>query len=430
MFSNGQNSHSKRTFGGSTTCAGSIVLAGIIIALVSIKLINFEVGPNARNAVDLAVYHNVGKWVLHGFSPYSIYFGTHLHHPLPFTYPPFGAVLLTPLSLLPFLPLAWIWDLSCLLVLSIIVLKYFQPLMQRFGKTRWALLVGVVLLISIFWTRPVRNNLGFGQIDIFLMAMCMADILIENPPWPRGMLIGIGTAMQIAPGIFILYLLLSKRWRPFWTATLTAGLATALGVLAMPSLSVLYFSKLLFTPGRVGNISFFSNQSIWGMLSRVSLGSWHAPLLVIGSALIGVIGMMAAVRVMEHDLKRSVVLIGLVWILVSPITWIHGEVWLIPAIGLMLGDGRSTWKVLLGVFSMIILIFRIKNIDRNPNLVHIPHLIVVLLVDCYGMLAILLLVLLAYRPLSEYFHNGFWKKPVGQGKGDSLKIEVLSALED
>ncbi len=362
-----------------------------------------QIGDTTRTAVDLFVYRNAGTWVLHGYSPYAPSFGRHLVVPLPFTYPPFAALVAVPLALAPEVPLAWVWDAACLVVLALVLAVYFRPLAERAG--RWMPMAYAALFIAALWTRPVRNNLGFGQIDILLMAICMLDLLVENPRWPRGLLIGLLAAIQVAPAIFGVYLLLSRRWSAFWTALLTALAATAIGAIFLPGSSFTYFTKLLFKPNRVGNVAYFSNQSLWGMLARASFGYWHTPVLALGLVVILVGGLAAAVVAGRDDGKLAVALVGLVWVLVSPVTWIHGEVWLLPAIALVVADARSPWRVGLGLLSGFVLVYHIRNLDRHPALSGIPAALRGPLVDVYGLLAVVLLVVLSAAPLRKLLRD-------------------------
>ena len=49
----------------------------------------------------------------------------------------------------------------------------------------------------------------FGQVDMVLLAMAVADCAARAPRWPRGALVGLATAIKLVPGVFIVYLWLS-----------------------------------------------------------------------------------------------------------------------------------------------------------------------------------------------------------------------------
>ncbi|MHB8218705.1 MAG: glycosyltransferase 87 family protein [Acidimicrobiales bacterium] len=389
----------------------ALVVGSALVAAVAVHVIGVRIGPGSKNTVDLAVYRDAGRWVLDGYSPYAARFGRHLGYPLPFTYPPFAALASVPLALVPTLPLAWMWDVVLVGVLAMVVLPFFRPLAQRVGP--WAPLAYAVVLVLVLWSRPVQDNLGDGQIDILLMAACMADLLVERPRWPRGMLIGLAAAIQVAPAIFAVYLLVSRRWRSFWVALSTAAAATAVAAIVMPGPSVRFFTKLLFQPNRVGNVAYFSNQSLWGIMARATLGFWHGPLLVVAVAAVAVAGLAAAAYVDGRDLARAVVIVGLVWTMVSPVTWIHGDVWILPALGLVVADGRSWWRVTVALVGLAALELQVPNLDHHPGLVHLPGALAAALTDAYGLVALVLLAVLAAGPLSRLVAG--WRRPVVPG---------------
>nr|WP_051476901.1 glycosyltransferase 87 family protein [Arthrobacter sp. Br18] len=90
---------------------------------------------------------------------------------LPFTYPPFAALLFTPLALIP-APAALLAvtgvSCACLVVVARWVTRYLadRKALPLWASTDWgkaAVLVLVVLLTGI--SGPWREGLGFGQIN-------------------------------------------------------------------------------------------------------------------------------------------------------------------------------------------------------------------------------------------------------------------------
>ena len=53
----------------------------------------------------------------------------------------------------------------------------------------------------------------FGQVGIPLMACCVLDCMLPRTRWPRGLLVGVAAAFKLVPGVFIPYLVLTRRWR-------------------------------------------------------------------------------------------------------------------------------------------------------------------------------------------------------------------------
>ena len=59
------------------------------------------------------------------------------------------------------------------------------------------------LLAVAAYLQPVKQEIGFGQVDLLLLALCAVDCLVDSPRWPRGLLIGLATAIKLEPGVFI-----------------------------------------------------------------------------------------------------------------------------------------------------------------------------------------------------------------------------------
>ena len=137
---------------------------------------------------------------------------------------------------------------------------------------------------------PVRQELRFGQIDIFLVALCMLDCTVREPRWPRGALIGLATAIKLVPGVFIIYLLITGRRR---AAAVAAGTFTAVTLLAWaiaPADSNLYWTTMIFDSSRLGPNGQAANQSVRGILMRIyspeapPLALWLGVALLVAAA--------------------------------------------------------------------------------------------------------------------------------------------------
>jgi alpha-1,2-mannosyltransferase len=100
----------------------------------------------------------------------------------------------------------------------------------------------------------------------------VADCLAERPRWPRGALIGLAAAVKLFPGIFIIYLLISRRTKEAQTAALSAFGWTMLGFVILPGESAGYWTHEVFDTGRIGSSSATSNQSLLGLMLHVSGG--------------------------------------------------------------------------------------------------------------------------------------------------------------
>jgi alpha-1,2-mannosyltransferase len=105
--------------------------------------------------------------------------------------------------------------------------------------------------------------------------------------------------------------------------------ATAGGWLLAPGPSRHYWTGALWDTGRVGDAAYVSNQSLRGMLARLGDpgGGWLWPLLVLA-----VLGVWAYRSHRSTDQLTAFALTGAAACLVSPVTWVHHLVWLLPAL--------------------------------------------------------------------------------------------------
>src|SRR2546426_12738156 len=77
-----------------------LALAVAMFAGALVSLLHLRIHPQ-RFPLDLDVYREAGRYVLHHRDPYSPGFGDTLRIKLPFTYPPFPALVFVPPVLVP-----------------------------------------------------------------------------------------------------------------------------------------------------------------------------------------------------------------------------------------------------------------------------------------------------------------------------------------
>ncbi|HEV2937283.1 MAG TPA: glycosyltransferase family 87 protein, partial [Streptosporangiaceae bacterium] len=204
--------------------------------------------PDQR-MVDLNVYRMSGVSVLQGQPLYTVL--TQPPQLLPFTYPPLAAVFAVPLALMPWSAAQLVWVPVIYVPLAVVIWYAFAPLLDRSGRMRPVAFAAVFAACAYLF--PVRDEMRFGQVDMVLLGLAVADCAARRPWWPRGALVGLATAIKLVPGVFIVYLWLSGRRRAARTAALVA-LACTLGAwLLLPHDSVTYWTSAVFDPGRLGS---------------------------------------------------------------------------------------------------------------------------------------------------------------------------------
>jgi alpha-1,2-mannosyltransferase len=312
---------------------------------------------------DFLVYRGAGYALLHGISLY----GKDFPAELPFTYPPFASWPFVVLQLAPWQIMLWLWTFATLIVLAWVIVRSFDRVLPT--DPWWRALAVAVLLIAFAATSPVMDHIGFGQVNAFLMAACLADLLGVRPKWlPQGVLIGLATAVKLMPALFIIYLLITRRPRAAVTAALAAAGATLAAFVVSPTDSRLFFGHMLWSlDARVGlnNNATIGNQSLKGALLRILPGGDVSGLWIVVAVVAGVAGMWAAHRAWARggELAGAAVT-GLTAGLVSPVTWAHYLVWLIPAIGVLVGNGKHWGPVIGSVAAWLLTVIRSHRIGQ------------------------------------------------------------------
>src|SRR3954464_12267089 len=208
------------TIGAVTAAASSIVFA--VVAK-----------PPLHGFFDLRVYRGAVLWWLQGEPLYSFALPPGLKG---FTYPPFAAALLVPLTWLPEGPVAIGVLLASAVVVVLVTWWLVAPVARGHGISPWfavALAVPVVLAME-----PIRLTLGEGQLNMFILALVLADVVALRRGWAwAGVGIGLATALKLTPGLFIVFLVLIGRRRAAVVATGTVLGATLLGFVVDPSTS-------------------------------------------------------------------------------------------------------------------------------------------------------------------------------------------------
>ena len=286
-----------------------------------------------RRQVDISVYLDGAS---HLFSN-DLYQLRLSHGPhLPYTYPPFAALVFNPLTFIPTRFAQVLWALTNLAALYGVLFLSIRAVLSK-APTRMVVLLSLIAMTPAFLLDPVRQTFSYGQINLVLAALVLFDITrqlkIGDKSLPRGVLIGIASAIKLTPLIFILYLFVTRRARAAWVALATFALSS-LGTAALsPRASWSYWTKYATDASRIGKPYFISNQSLRAVADRVNHAVVpSAPVTVIsGILLIG--GVLIAARAFRESSDiLGILLCAATGLLVSPVTWDHHLVWVVPVI--------------------------------------------------------------------------------------------------
>ncbi|HEX9030972.1 MAG TPA: glycosyltransferase 87 family protein [Streptosporangiaceae bacterium] len=226
-------------------------------------------------------------------------------------------------------------------------------------RPRWAsrrVRAGATLLIAAvaFWSEPVQRVLFLGQVELVLMALVLWDVCQPDRRWWKGAGIGIAAGVKLVPLIFIPYLLLTRRFRQAAIAAGVFAITVALGFAAMPGSASRWWLGGLFARGsRTGFAGWEGNQSLLALTARLAGSVAAGTPFWLAAAIVATVAGLACAAVLD---RAGYPLVGvltcaLTGVLVSPISWDHHWVWVVPGLTVLgwyavRSRGRLRWALL------------------------------------------------------------------------------------
>lgn len=360
-------------------------LLTLLAVLVAAVFVSSRLNAWGDQGLDFSVYWHGGK-VLNEAGPapsglYRLTLEWAGGPQLPFTYPPFAALLFGLLARLPqagallLFNAAGVAVAACVAVRAVRYWNGKSDWRSTFASDPWRSLLNrlgaMVLLLAVLNLGPWRETLVFGQINILLMGLMAADLLARNPRWTRGLpgsgfLVGVAAGIKLTPLVFGLYFLMRKDWREL--LNMGAGFASTvlIGWLLRPAESLQFWLEILPDTSRIGGAGYVDNLSIKGALLHfgVPAAGVTVPWLVL-SLLVVALG--AAVIKTASDQGARVVAISataLTMLLISPVSWSHHWVWMaavLPAFAWTLRETPESQRlarwVMGGVLGVSTLVF-------------------------------------------------------------------------
>jgi alpha-1,2-mannosyltransferase len=318
----------------------------------------FCVGPRPLNYFDLKIYRGAAARVWQDAPLY----GTPIKDHLGFTYPPFAALVLTPLAWLPQVA-GEITVTAINVALLVLILRLTLSIAVATGQrsspssqrpaalpdldrhVMWPLAAAAAA--AALWLEPVSVTLGYGQINLLIDALVIFDISRPDRCRAKGIATGLATAIKLTPLMFLAYLLLSRRYRAALRAAGTFLATIACSFLVIPSDAAHYWGVAFFHSARIGRAADIANQSLPGAFARIGHGvnTSAAGYLTLIAIVAG--GLALAVHLSRQgDEAAGFSLAAASSLLASPISWTHHWTILVPAL-LLLGmrayAQRSRW---------------------------------------------------------------------------------------
>ncbi|WP_242585085.1 glycosyltransferase 87 family protein [Streptomyces sp. MST-110588] len=351
--------------------------------------------------IDLMVYRAEGWTARNGEDLYDMV-ATSAN--LPNTYPPFAALLFTPLTLVGVREMQILATLGNLLLLVAVVhlslrlagLPRARPrtadrggLRVTYGTPRLA--ATLALSAVLVWCEPVWTTLRYGQINLLLAVLVLWDMTRKDTNRWAGAGIGVAAGIKLTPALFAVLLALAglvragqrlrtgrgrgprtdgpggvgdpapggprsgggvrmsggpgSPWNPWLrqatVATLTFLATVVVSAVALPGDSRRFWTEIVFAADRVGEVEITANQSLRGALAR--LLHTHDPGLawLVVAALAAAFGLAVTVTALLHGRRAwASVACAATALLVSPVSWSHHWVWCVPMVILLGSQAR------------------------------------------------------------------------------------------
>ncbi len=323
-----------------------------LVAVAALAWAGWRVLGHTPYRIDIDVYRMGGQAWLDGRPLYSdgAVFHTRAGLNLPFTYPPLAAIAFAPFAWLP-LPVAsaaiTVTTLVLLMVSTVLILTrmnvWQHSALPDPAWLRRTWLAAAIVAPAVVYLEPVRSNFDFGQINVVLMTLVIADCVPRRTHWPRGVLVGIAIALKLTPAVFLLFFLLRRDIRAMVTGVASAAVATALGMVLAWRDSWEYWTVTIRDTDRIGTATLNTNQNIAGALARLGIGAGERfTLWTLACFAVLALTVWSARRVLraagtgtgtgDDETVLALICVAMFGLVVSPVSWSHHWVWALPAV--------------------------------------------------------------------------------------------------
>ncbi len=361
---------------GLATCVIAVTLALWLVWVVGTALASggrydFTTYYVAATALRLDPHANIysGAVLIHAASVA----GGLPYHPLAYTYPPLLAILLVPLSLLPFAAAAVCWYvlnaalwLGCAFLLAGEVRSMLAHGMEGTPPRELSALALAATLPLCLLSWPAASSLLLGQLGVLVLAplALVPRLLRQGRDGWAGAAIATAAMLKFTPLLLLGYLVLTRRWRALRSASLAlAALASFCVVIVGPGVDLQAVPQAL----RIGSddAARANNQALFGVVAvalHASAPSLDTILRLLEYAVLLGIAAATALLLARHAGRTptsSAPTLARHWdeqdaaayalalcalLLVAPVAWSHHYTWLLPANALVLGNALRRWR--------------------------------------------------------------------------------------
>ncbi|WP_197374713.1 glycosyltransferase 87 family protein [Mycolicibacterium baixiangningiae] len=306
-----------------------------LLALVALGWAGWRFLGHTPYRIDVDVYRMGGRAWLDGSPLYAdgATFATQGGLDLPFTYPPLAAIVFSPFAMMS-LPAAGVVITAITLLLMIVAVVIVLARLDVWTPGRRIWLAAAIVAVAVVHFEPIEANFDFGQINVVLMTLVIADCVPRRTPWPRGVLLGLAIALKLTPAVFLLYFLLRRDTRALLVSAASAVALTLLGFALAWRDSWEYWTQTVRNTDRIGTATLNTNQNIAGALARLGLGEdLRFVLWVLACfAVLGLTVWAARRALRAGEPVLALVCVAMFGLVVSPVSWSHHWVWSLPTV--------------------------------------------------------------------------------------------------
>ena len=331
---------------------GLVVLLGLARLRIILALIG---SPATYQDRDIFQEYLMAKALVSGVNPYlplnelaQMFIGKFSFLPHPAPYPPFIAILSTPLLLFSINNVIIVWfiiELVCLIAIAVMLTTLWR------GRVDWVQAI-LVLFLLLSWY-PVMVDLLYGQLTILITTLLLVALLAlrKDKKILAGLVIGLSVAIKMFTWPLIIYFALKKDWRTLISSCLTAFGLNLIALIAMGIGPIMDYYLRVTMQVSVIYHSFLKNYSLWSIGYRLFAGTEPtggnyisapplvnlpklAPFVSAGLAAAFLLaGLFWAVRSKDRDIAYSIIVCVIVAI--SPISWDHYYVMIIISLAVL-----------------------------------------------------------------------------------------------
>ncbi|SEI44234.1 alpha-1,2-mannosyltransferase [Arthrobacter sp. yr096] len=277
---------------------------------------------------------------------------------LPFTYPPFAALVFGLLARMPQAAALMLFNVAGVALaawVAVTIVRYWssKPDLRSALSSTKACWIACALFLAVVFLGPWRETLAFGQINILLMGLMVIDLLggfsKRRGFRGSGFLVGVAAGIKLTPLVFGLYFLMRKDWRGLANMAIGFAATVLLGWLLRPAESLQFWLEILPDTSRIGGAGYVDNLSIKGALLHFGVphDSVTLPWLALSLATIVLAALLIRAASAQGARVLAISTTALAMLLISPVSWSHHWVWMavvLPAFAWTIKETPARYK--------------------------------------------------------------------------------------